>query len=503
MAPRGLILLRMVMPGRRSFLRALAAGAGLALVSGRGGAESRGGAAPPARRGLALATRPWTGDLSGMVERRMIRVLVPFSRSLYFVDGGRERGLTAELVRDFERHINRTLRTGKRPITVYVIPSTRDQIFDRLVGGLGDIATGNLTITAQRAERVDFDQSGAFPPVDEILVTGPRANPVATLADLAGRRVHVRPSSSYRESLEALDARFRREGLAPLDIVPVPDPLEDEDMMEMLAAGIFEAIVVDDWKARLWAPVLPALRLHPGIVLRAGGRIGWAFRKDSPELAAAISGFMTAPAQARDSAAGRLAAYHRRGAVLRDPTDAADRERFAAAVTLFERYGARYGFEPLLLLAQGYQESRLDQAARSPVGAIGVMQLMPDTGAAMRVGDIRKIEANIHAGAKYLDQLMTRHFAGAQFTEVDRALFAFAAYNAGPARIARMRPLAAARGLDPDRWFNHVEIVVAEKIGAEPVRYVRNIYKYYAAYAILAQVEAARRRALDAVRGGG
>jgi membrane-bound lytic murein transglycosylase MltF len=151
-------------------------------------------------------------------------------------------------------------------------------------------------------------------------------------------------------------------------------------------------------------------------------------------------------------------------------------------VALFEKYGGQYDFDPLMLAAQGYQESTLDQSKRSHVGAIGVMQVMPATGKELKVGDINEIEANIHAGTKYMDQLMSRYFKDADFREQDRTLFAFAAYNAGPGNIRKMRAEAERRGLDPNRWFNHVEIVTAEKIGMEPTTYVRNIFKYYVSY---------------------
>jgi membrane-bound lytic murein transglycosylase MltF len=476
--------------------------AALLATAGLPGSAAHGESRPQAARlrALPVDSKPWSGDFQAMAERRMIRVLVPFSRSLYFADRGRERGLAAELVRDFETHINRRLRTGKRPITVYIVPTARDKLLPGLVDGIGDIAVGNLTVTAERMAVVDFVTGGAAP-VNEVLVTGSRAPAVASLDDLAGMRVHVRPSSSYRESLEALSRRFAAEGRPTVEIVPVPDGLEDEDMMEMANAGLIGAIVVDDWKAKLWARVLPRVRVRDDIVLRADGRIGWATRKDSPQLAAAIETFFADPKATRESTAARLAAYHRGIRQMKDPTGDAEWRRFESTVALFETFGTRYGFEPLLLQAQGYQESRLDQGARSAHGAIGVMQVMPDTGRAMRVGDIAALEANIHAGAKYMDHLISRHFADASFSDANRALFAFAAYNAGPSRIARMRALARTRGLDPDKWFNNVEIVVAEKIGAESTHYVRNIYKYYVTYRLIAEADAARRAALRAAGG--
>ena len=165
---------------------------------------------------------------------------------------------------------------------------------------------------------------------------------------------------------------------------------------------------------------------------------------------------------------------------------------------LFEKYGRQYGFDPLMLAAQGYQESQLNQSARSHVGAIGVMQIMPATGAQLGVGDINVTEPNIHGGAKYMDQLMTKYFPDAKFSEGNRPLFAFASYNCGPGNVSKARKEAAKRGLDPDKWFNNVEIVVAEKIGTETTTYVRNIYKYYVAYRLTleaqSQAEAARQQ---------
>jgi membrane-bound lytic murein transglycosylase MltF len=378
---------------------------------------------------------------------------------------------------------------------VYLVPTTRDRLLPALVEGLGDIAAGNLTITGERERLVDFHRSDRAGDMHEIVVSGPKSPAVATLDDLAGKVVHVRPSSSYHESLLALNARFAREGKAPVRIVHVSDALEDEDMMEMINVGLLSLIVVDEWKARLWAKILPAIVLHPDVALRTDGKTGWAMRKGSPQLNAAIDDFVRNYVIKSGAYDSRLAAYHRRTKQLLDPTSSREWKRFEQTVDLFDRYAPRYGFEPLLLMAQGYQESRLDQGAKSPVGAIGVMQLMPATGREMRVGDIRVTEANVHAGAKYMDTLARKYFPDANFTEANRALFAFAAYNAGPGRIAQMRKLALERGLDPDKWFNNVEIVTAEKVGVEPTTYVRNVYKYYVAYSLLEEVHTAREAA--------
>ena len=467
-----------------------------------GGAQEKSKPAASGRQ-LSLELKPFTGDFDQMLERRVIRVLIPYSRTLYFVDKGHERGITADLLRDFERQLNSRYakQLGKRPLTLVLIPTPRDKLLSGLVEGRGDIAAGNITATEERLKLVDFVAPADARPVRELVVTGPASPPLAVLDDLSGKTVHVRRSTSYYESLAALNARFAKEGKAPVQLVELPPALEDEDKLEMLAAGLLQIVVVDDWLALMWARVLPKIKVREDLVLRAGGHTGWALRKGSPKLAEAVTGFYRA-AKKQGLIESRLVRYQKRIRQISNNTSGAEWKRFQATLRLFEKYGARYDFDPLMLAAQGYQESKLRQDARSPVGAIGVMQVMPATGEELGVGDITQLEPNIHAGAKYMDRLMTRYFPGAHFTEQERTLFAFASYNAGPGNIAKARTAAAKRGLDPDKWFDNVEIVVARRIGMETTTYVRNIYKYYVAYKLSVEAQQARLGAREQVAPG-
>jgi membrane-bound lytic murein transglycosylase MltF len=485
----------------RIALSTLVATAGLlwaALSSTQAAAQSP-AAANATVRSLPTAARTWEGDFDGMLARRHIRVLMPYSRTLYYNDHGRERGIAAETARAFEQYLNKkyAAQLGKRPLTVYLVPTTRSELLAEVAEGLGDIAAGNLTVTESRRQLVDFVAPSDAKPNREIVLTGPKSTLVATAEALSGRIVHVRASSSYHESLLALNQRLKAAGQAPVVLVEVPDELEDEDMMEMLNAGLLEAIVVDDWKARIWAQVLPQMRLNEGAVLRDSAPVGWAIRKGSPKLAAELEDFW-ANHMRKQGVANYLRQQHtKRVRALRDSDAGEDAKRFRDMLALFDRYGQQYGFDPLMLAAQGYQESQLNQQAKSHVGAIGVMQIMPATGTEMKVGDIRLTESNIHAGAKYMDQLMTRYFKDANFDAANRALFAFASYNAGPGNIAKMRKEAEKRGLKPDKWFNNVEIVTAEKIGIETTTYVRNIFKYFTSYKLTVQAQRERERAMQ------
>jgi membrane-bound lytic murein transglycosylase MltF len=505
---------------RRRF--ALVSLMGLIVAVAGGGAPAQ----EPAASGRALPTRlgtAWTGDLDGMLDRRAIRVLVPYSRTLYYNDKGRERGVTADFVRDFERYVNDKYKAqlGPRPLTVVIRPTTRDLLLKGVAEGAGDIAAGNLTATDERRQVVDFVAPTDQKPVSELVLTGPSSPAIATADDLSGRTVHVRKASSYYDSLAALNERFKSEGKPPAKLVLVPDALEDEDMMEMLNAGLIEAIVVDDWKARIWAQILPKVKINDGAAVRSGGLIGWAIRKDSPKLAGLLGEYYVSYIKKQNLVAMRMKQYYSRVKQIRNSTASEDQKRFESTLALFRKYGAQYHFDPLMLAAQGYQESQLNQQAKSHVGAIGVMQVMPATGSELKVGDITVVEPNIHAGAKYMDQLigditvvepnihagakymdqlMGKYLADAKLDETNRTLFAFACYNAGPGNIRRMRSEAEKRNLNPDEWFNNVELVTAEKIGIETTTYVRNIYKYYVAYRLLLDAQQAVDKAKEAVR---
>jgi len=476
-------------------IAAVALGASLQAAQAAEQAKTDGAATNEAR-GLELTTKVWKGDFDGMLERRAIRFYVPYSRSLYYVDKGRERGISAYLIRDFERWVNQkyTKQLGKRPLTVFVIAATRDKLRADLLDGYADVAVGNIKVLDELLQDVDFVAPDETATSTEILATGPASPPIESIDDLAGKTVHVRKVSSYYLSLTALNDRFKKQGKQEIKITLVPDALEDEDMLEMLNVGLLQAIVVDDWKAKAWAQVLPKVKVNEQVVLRPKTKVGWAIRKESPKLAAVLNEYYAQFAKLGTVGTRVRRDYTSKVKAFRNATASADQKRFETLIAYFRKYGDRYNFDPLMLAAQGYQESQLDQSAKSHVGAIGVMQIMPATGSELKVGDIGQAEPNIHAGAKYMDQLMTKYFSDAKFDEQNRALFAFASYNAGPGNISRMRKEAAKRGLDPDQWFNNVEIVTAEKIGIETTTYVRNIFKYYAAYRLTADAMASREK---------
>jgi membrane-bound lytic murein transglycosylase MltF len=459
-------------------------------------------AAPSAQTDYALpdiTAKKWTGDLDGMIKRRQVRILVPYSKTFYFVDRGTQRGLAHDVGRLFEEDLNKKLKSKHLRVHVVLVPVARDEIIPGLLEGRGDVAIANLTITPARLKQVDFSDPTRRN-ASETVVTGPGADPIATVEDLSGKEVYVRRSSSFYESLEKVNAEFAKAGKAPVKVRLAPETLEIEDILEMVNAGLVKVTIADDHMARFWKQIFTKLVLHPEAAIRTGGEIGWMLRKDSPQLKAELNALLARYPEGSARRNQLLQKYLKSTKYAKEATSKEEIAKFERTVEFFRRYGDRYDMDYLLMMAQGYQESRLDQEAKSSVGAIGVMQVMPPTGKDMNVGDITQIEPNIHAGVKYMRFMMKQFYENEPMDPLNKGLFTFASYNAGPGRIAQLRKLATTRGLDPNVWFNNVELIAAEKIGRETVTYVSNIYKYYLAYRMITEEQKERAKAREAIK---
>jgi membrane-bound lytic murein transglycosylase MltF len=464
----------------------------------------------PKREQLTIATdkalQPMTGDLDAMIEKRTIRILTVFSKTFYFIDKGVQRGAVHDIGRAFVDDLNKKLARDKKQkqkhlkVQALFIPVARGDLLPALAAGKGDIVMSNLTVTDERRKLFDFSDP-LYKNASEVVVSGPASPVVSSVDELAGKQVFVRKSSSYHESLVALNRRFATEKKPAVIIREVPETLEDEDLIEMVNAGLIPLIIVDKHKADFWKQVFPRIKVNDGIAVRTGGDIAWAIRKQSPQLKAAVDDFVARHAAGTSIGNQILAKYLKSAKYVKDAASESERRKFLELVQYFKKYGDKYDVDWLLMAAQGYQESQLNQAAKSKVGAIGVMQVMPATGKELGVGDIRETEANINAGIKYMRWMIDNYFGKEPMTSLDKALFAFASYNAGAGRISQLRKEAAKQGLNPNVWFHNVEYVAAEKIGAETVTYVSNIYKYYIAYKLIMESRADREQAVEQMKG--
>jgi membrane-bound lytic murein transglycosylase MltF len=442
---------------------------------------------------IEAASQTATGDLSDIRKRRVLRVLVNYSRSNFFYDGGQSRGFEYELMTAYGNVLNKGVKKHKKGIRVLFIPVRFDELIDGLLDGKGDIAAAGLTITPERQRKVDFTQP-YLSSIDEVVVTARSTKGINSVKDLLGRTVYVRKGSSYAEHLRDFNQSQSGWFSKKVNIREMDALLVTEDILEMINAGIVDLTVADHHIAAAWAKVLPNIVVRSDLVVHNGGDIAWAVRKNSPKLLASLNAFIKS--HKKGTRLGNIIynRYYENDRWIKNAMTGKAVRRLTKTWPLFVAYGKKYDFDPMILAALAFQESRLDNNKKSHRGAVGIMQVRPETAADRNIA-IRhpeKLENNIHAGTKYLAFIRSRYFSAPEIAPTDQVFFSLAAYNAGPARINQLRKLAARKGLDPDAWFFNVEVAAAEKIGRETVTYVANIAKYYITYRMQFDYQEAR-----------
>jgi membrane-bound lytic murein transglycosylase MltF len=424
-----------------------------------------------------------TGDLDEMVKRRNIRALVVPNPIAFFYHKAQPRGMMYEALEELQSFTNKKLKTGTLKVRVMFLPMSAAQVEAALIQGLGDIIASGVVITPEREERVAFSapiRTG----VTQIIVTGSTLASVSSFEDLAGKQVYVNPLTTYYENLQKMNESLRKAGKTLIVIKAADKNLTDDDLLQMVNAGLIPATATTNERADLWSKVLDNIRPHPELVIASGQQLAWVMRKNNPQLKRLIDDFVESHAPGTSFGNTLLRRYLTRTQWVKNSTSEQEMKKFQAMAAIFRKYAEEYSFDYLMLAAQGYQESLLDQSKRNPSGAVGIMQVLPKNAAAspINISNVGSVDGNIHAGAKMLRHIADTYFTDPNIDPVNKTLFVFASYNAGPNRIARLRKQATIMGLDPNVWFDNVELVAAKGIGQETVTYVGNIYKYYVAY---------------------
>ncbi len=437
--------------------------------------------------------RRYTDDLTGLMERRYIRVLTTFNKTNFFLSGSQTLGFEYSLLKDYEKYLNKGIKRNDLKVVLEFIPVSHDRLVLALANGLGDIAAAGLTITPQRLKEVGF-VNPYLSGVDEIIVANKGVRGLRTIKDLGGREVFVRQSSSYYSSLLLLNKRLVQEKTPRVRIIKAEENLETEDILELVNSGALLITVSDSHIAKIWSGTFENLVVYSQLKLRSGGKIAWMVRKENPELKRSLNTFVKTHKNGTLLGNIYFNRYYKSDRWIKNPLSSGEQKKLHRYNGLFQKYASMYGFDWMLLKAVAYQESRLDQNKKSPSGAIGIMQIMPKTAADKNIAiyDINLPENNIHASTKYLAFLRDRYFIDAGLRDKDRVRFTLAAYNAGPAKIIRTRKLAGKMGLDRNRWFRNVEMAALRLIGQETVNYVSNINKYYVLFRLAFENENAR-----------
>lgn len=426
------------------------------------------------------------GDLDSMIVRRRIRVLVPYTHLYYTINLNKRSGIAFEILTLFENSINKQLRLKPHQVRIIFIPVNRSQIIPLLQEGYADFAYAGMNITEERKKVVDFSIP-SISGLKEIIVGSPTSPKLNSLEDLSGKEIYLREDSSYESAVLKLNESFKKKKLKPIIIKAMDPYLESEDILEMVNSGAIPYSAMVEDVAKLWSKVMPNLVLYNKIPLAKNISYGWVFRKDSPKLKALANKFLEK--NAKGTLIGNTI-YNRYVKNTNLLPEMYSKKTFSQVNVLkapFLKYADRYQLDWLLLVAQGYQESGLNQKLVSKRGAVGIMQVLPRTAAGkpFYIRNIYKVDNNIHAGVKYMRYIIDENFGDPEIDKLNRHLLALASYNAGPGRIEQMRKITKAKGLNPNRWFNNVELIVAKEIGQETVQYVSNIYKFYASYRAL------------------
>jgi membrane-bound lytic murein transglycosylase MltF len=424
-----------------------------------------------------------TGDLDEMAKNRNIRALVLLNPIGFFYDKGHPQGVMYEALEELQKFANQKLKTGKLDIKVTFLPMRVDQVEAALNQGVGDIIAYGIVVTPEGAQRVAFS-TPIMTDVSQIIVTGKNFGAVSSLADLGGKEVYANPPTTYYANLQKANATLKQEGKTPIVIKEADKNLVDDDLVQMVNAGLLPATVTTKQKAALWAQVLTGIEPHPDLVIASGQQLAWVMRKNNPQLKQLVDEFVASHSVGTSFGNTLVRRYLQNTKWVKDSTSSEEMKKFQANLAIFQKYSGEYDFDYLMIAAQGYQESLLDQSRRNPSGAVGIMQVIPKYAAAspINIPNVSTADGDIHAGVKMLRDIDDRYFNDPKIDQLNKTLFVFASYNAGPNRIARLRKEAPDMGLDPNVWFNNVELVAAKDIGQETVTYVSNIYKYYVAY---------------------
>jgi membrane-bound lytic murein transglycosylase F len=423
------------------------------------------------------AVTPVRIDLDSILARDTLRVLTRNSAYTYFLHRGTEMGFEYELAHDLAEKLGVNLRM--------VVPPSWDDMIPWLLAGKGDIIASAMTITPERERHVQF--SHPYKSVHQVVLTRQSETPIQAPEDLAGKQVHVRAGSSYyRRLLEVND-----EIGGGIEVVAVPEYYGTEYIIQLLMDRIIDVTVADENIAQIEQAHYDSLRIDCRI--SDIQQLAWAVRPGADSLLARVNEYID-----DIYTSGRSAFYnilHRRHFEHPRRYDSfktslrkfRDQGQISGWDDLLKRHSDTYKFQFSLVAAQVYQESRFDPNAKSWVGAVGLMQLMPRTAEYLGVENINDPEQNVEAGVRYLRRLYDR--LDDTIRHRDRLAFALASYNVGYSHLRDARKIAAEDDLNPDVWAGNVEWVLLNLSrsqyyeraaagyarGHEGVNYVNNI----------------------------
>jgi membrane-bound lytic murein transglycosylase MltF len=429
----------------------------------------------------------WLGDLDGMLNRGRLRVLLPFSRTFFFRENGQNLGLSAEILKRYERFLNDQVILGDKKMEVIFLPTPQERLLEELLAGKGDVIAADIIPQPAQEQQITTISPVALE-IQEILVTGPHASQFKSIFNLSGQTITLRKNSPYTASLQKLNNTLTSIGKEPVTLQFAAPFLQDEDLLEMTGVGLLPMTIIDNHVGEFWSDILYGVNLHKKIALRTAKELTWVIRADNHLLDESIRYFKENSYLPQDALQILIEYYRHRGNTLKNNLEPAALARYQRMLPLFEKYGKKYHFPPQLLAALAFQQSGIDPAFGKN-GAVGVMGLDPSAtlqeGLETKLKKMRKTAYNIQTAARYLRFLADHYFSSSNVEELDRNLMAVAAYQASPEQVIAARKKAALDGFNPDLWFNHTEVALLSgelEEEKDTAQSTRNIYKYFTVY---------------------
>jgi membrane-bound lytic murein transglycosylase MltF len=419
-------------------------------------------------------------DLSAIRTAGVLRVLVNQNRNSSGELNGKSIGVEYRRLSAFEHYLNGQSKKGQ-PLKVVFIPKPKDELLAALERGEGDIAAPGELFSGPIGAKV-VRSNPLMANTALVIVSRAGQRRYTRLDQLSGRRLTLPAGSAAEPALRELNAQLVKRKLKPVELEWVDPSLGVEDVLEMISAGIFSLTVVEQPIAERWAKVLPKLHVERRLVVAKQQDMTWFVRRDTPELRKVVNGFLADYRLPAGSDVAFQKAY-KGSTKVRNPLGADDHQRLTEVRSVLKRYADTYNLDWLTLAAMAYKESGLDGTAKGSGGATGLMQITPSAARSVGVKNIRTVDGNVQAAARYMAKLRRQFFSSRKLDERERRAFVLAAYNLGPERVQRLRAEAKRQGLNPNKWFFQVERIASEEHGMGVVNYVSSVNKYYLAYA--------------------
>jgi membrane-bound lytic murein transglycosylase F len=434
-------------------------------------------------------------DLKDIKERGVLKAMVVYSSTSYFLYRGQAMGFEYELLQQLAEDLDLELEL--------VVSDDLDSQFEVLNKGDVDIIAHGMTITNQRKWEVDFTEYLYL--TKQVLVQKKPDNYrklrwsslqkklVKNPIELIGDTVSIRKNSSYYERVKSLSNEIG----GTIHIDTLDSQLSTGEIIDMVADGEIKYTIADENLARINASYRPILDI--GVPISFTQRIAWVTRKKAKDLNARVNEWIL---KHRNTTEYRVIYnkyfQNKRSFRRRSKSDyySLNNKQISNYDDIIKTQAEKIDWDWRLLASQVYQESKFNPNAKSWAGAVGLMQMMPATALDLEINNPKDPAQSIKGGTAYLKQIYDK------FDEIldksDRQKFTMASYNCGYGHVLDAQRLAEKNNLNPKVWDDNVEKMILKLRlpkyynlpevkygyvrGTEPVKYVREIFDRYGHY---------------------